>query len=521
VLTLAQSKMSNAKRVRSDSAAEERLIDSFVESCTSKFCSNVAIHAEPSRPSSLGPFILLLGTRDMIRADPLGKLPELSAAIDSAREGSLYGVNVLGARYLIGVVPTAASRCNCPQRPDVVTSLVSSAASEAGSQDLSVVACTASYFCISVAVAKAFHSFSSRGGAASRAFNAKLPPVTLFFTSPPTAAISERLAVAIKYVQLCMRLVDAPTNLLDTVTFTEIARYYAATVEGISFDVIAGEELREKGYGGVYGVGKAAEYPPALVTLHYKPSSVPAEAGKEKIALVGKGIVYDTGGLALKTPVTGMCNMKTDMGGAGAVLCGFLAAASAKVDRELSVTLCLADNAVGPRSFRNDDILLLKSGLTIEINNTDAEGRLVLSDGVYHASCLQSFVPDVVMDMATLTGAQLIATGKKHAALYVNDEETERQVVQAGKATGDTCFPVVFCPEYHNPEFSSKVADYRNLMAQTNNAGISCAGQFVANSLAKEYKGKFVHVDLAGPSSDAAGGTGFGVALFLGYIGFL
>ncbi len=510
--------MSAGKRVRSESATEERLIDSFVQSCTSKFTSNITFDSRPAE-QSLAPFVLVLGTREQICSGSFSKITELSEPIREAKEGTLYGVSLAGVRYLIGVVPKTASRCNAAERPDVITSLVAGAANEAAGQALAVVSHSSNYFCVSVAVAKAFHSFSARGGAAQRSFVAKLAPTTVFFCVPPAPAIAARLAVTVKYVQLCMRLVDAPTSLLDTVTFTEIAMFYASAV-GATMDVIAGEELREKGYGGVYGVGKAAEYPPALVTLHYKP----AHAGmppKEKIALVGKGIVYDTGGLALKTPATNMCNMKTDMGGAAAVLCGFLAAASEKVDRELSCTLCLADNAVGPRSFRNDDILMLKSGITVEVNNTDAEGRLVLSDGVYHASCLQTFVPDVVMDMATLTGAQLIATGKKHAALYVNDEATERQVLEAGKATGDTCFPVLYCPEYHNAEFSSKVADYRNLMAQTNNAGISCAGQFVANSLSKDYKGKFVHVDLAGPSSDTNGGTGFGVALFLGFIGFM
>merc|ERR1711977_144477 len=101
-----------------------------------------------------------------------------------------------------------------------------------------------------------------------------------------------------------------------------------------------------------------------------------------------------------------MCGMKRDMGGAGSVFSSFLAAVRMGADYELSCTLCLADNAIGPRSFRNDDILTLKSGLTVEVNNTDAEGRLVLGDGVYHASAELSFTPDVIIDMATLTGAQ-------------------------------------------------------------------------------------------------------------------
>ena len=524
----------SGKRVRSESAVEERLIDSFVESCTSKFASNVSFADSSATIETLNQLIVLIGTRSQLSDStamqklPFFGLPHVQDSISSASEGKLYGQNLegpKGGRILIGVVPETASRCNSAARPDVITSLVAEAAREAAgtTKTIDIFVRSDQYLCVAVAVSKAFHSFTARGGASANSFNAKIPQVRVFFPNPAALAssmIKSKLDAAVKYVQLCMRLVDAPTNLLDTITFAEIAEFYAKSV-GASIDIIRGEELRERGYGGVYGVGKGAEYPPALVTLHYKPSSG-GISPQQKIALVGKGIVYDTGGLALKTPASNMCNMKTDMGGAAAVLCGFLAAASQRVNQELSVTLCLADNAVGPRSFRNDDILLLKSGLTIEINNTDAEGRLVLADGVFHAANLQSgFVPDIVMDMATLTGAQLIATGKRHAALYVDDEATEALVVAAGKATGDTCFPVVYCPEYHNPEFSSKVADYRNLMAQTNNAGISCAGQFIANNLTKSYKGKYVHVDLAGPSSDANGGTGFGVALFLGFIGYL
>jgi probable aminopeptidase NPEPL1 len=202
------------------------------------------------------------------------------------------------------------------------------------------------------------------------------------------------------------------------------------------------------------------------------------------------------------------------MGGAAAVFCGFIAAVELKLPFELSVTLCLAENAIGPKCFRNDDILLLKSGLSIEVNNTDAEGRLVLSDGVFHAAHELPFTPAVIIDMATLTGAQSIATGKKHAAIFVNDEQLEQRAIQCGRRCGDTVFPVLFCPEYHNPEFASKVADYKNLMANSSNAGISCAGQFIYNNL-KSFSGGFLHVDLAGPSSNAEGATGFGVALLV------
>lgn len=265
-----------------------------------------------------------------------------------------------------------------------------------------------------------------------------------------------------------MRLVDTPTNTLDTIVFAEIAEAYAKQLK-CEIEVIKGEALREAGYGGIYGVGQGAQYPPHLVTLRYtnpmvKKSDEGEHAHGEKshirnVALVGKGIVYDCGGLALK-PAEHMTNMKTDMGGAAAVFCGFIALVrSIQQHRNssanecpyhnlhhISVTLCLAENAIGPNAFRNDDILVMKSGKTVEVMNTDAEGRIVLGDGVFHATNEQPFVPDVLMDMATLTGAQGIATGEHHAAIYVNECDAEHMVLQAGNQCGDTCYPVLYCP---------------------------------------------------------------------------
>jgi probable aminopeptidase NPEPL1 len=510
------------KRQRSESSAEELLVSNFVASCVNfktsiQFFSLMELLGLVA--GGLSKNILLVGTEPELIASA-ALLPfhadDITAAIAETAVGSTYGIPLtLPAskhRLTIGKVPVEASRHNCPLRPDAITSIVGAALKDGANVsalDIIVVS-QGDQRCIAAAIARAPHSFSAKGGKSLRGFEDAGAKLRVFFPLP----VGQDLSIVATSVQLCMRLVDAPPNLLDTVTFAEIASTLGEA-NGCNVEVIQGEALREGGYGGIYGVGKAAEYPPALVTLTYKPSG--GIDPKKKISMVGKGIVYDTGGLAIKTPFTNMCGMKTDMGGAAAVFCGFIAAVQLASPFELSTTLCLADNAIGPRSFRNDDVLLLKSGLSIEVNNTDAEGRLVLSDGVFHAAAELSFTPDVIIDMATLTGAQLIATGKRHAAIYVNDEAAEQAILVAGRKCGDTCFPVLYCPEYHNPEFASKVGDYRNLMAQTNNAGISCAGQFIANNL-KSFAGTFVHVDLAGPSADANGGTGFGVALILEYL---
>ena len=515
-----------SKRVRSESAVEERNVSAFVDSCVN-FRTNVTFSGAASFDiSRLGRFVMLLGTEQQLSnsaelSNAFGAVwsQPVAHAIAQATPGKVFATNndvaSQSRRLLIGIVPAQASRHNCPQRPDVITALVQEAVRES-SGALTIFVASDAELCVAAAIAKGSNrSFSAKNGLAEKGYLNNGITVDVYFKAPTLASKSGALATVATCTQLCQRLLDAPTNLLDTTTFVEIATSMATSV-GAAVHVIAGEELREKGYGGLYNVGKAAEFPPALVTLSYKPTG--GIDPQKKIALVGKGLVYDTGGLALKTPATGMCTMKHDMGGAAAVFCGFLAAVQLNAALELSCTLCIADNAVGPRSFRNDDILLLKSGLTIEVNNTDAEGRLVLSDGVFHASALLGFTPDVLIDMATLTGAQGIATGKRHAAIFTNSGEWESRMCDAGRASGDLCFPILYCPEFHNPEFSSKVADYRNSVANRSNAQSSCAGQFIGNSLASDFKGAWVHVDLASPAT-CDEGTGYGVALLIEVFG--
>merc|ERR1712169_69384 len=207
------------------------------------------------------------------------------------------------------------------------------------------------------------------------------------------------------------------------------------------------------------------------------------------------------------------------MGGSAAVFGGFLAAVRCKSPHPLNCVLCLADNAISARAQRNDDIVIMKSGRTVQINNTDAEGRLILGDGVWHAAKLCGEEPAAVMTMATLTGAQGVATGLKHAGLYTDSEEWEKRMVTNGKRCGDLIHPFVYVPEFHEKEFACKGSDQKNLMARVNNAGSACAGWFIESNLPTDYKGKFVHVDLAFPAVDAELGTGYGVALLAQVLG--
>ena len=200
---------------------------------------------------------------------------------------------------------------------------------------------------------------------------------------------------AIRQTQLLM---DTPPEQMRVSHMVEEARTLVASFKSpfTSVEVIRGTELKDKGFGGIYGVGKGASDPPALVILSYKPTGA-----SKTVALVGKGIIYDTGGLSIKQ-TSSMCEMKFDKGGACAIMNAFGVLVQQKTGLNVHAVLCLAENAVGPDSFRNDDILSMYSGLNVEINNTDAEGRLVLGDGVAYAS--KHLKPDVILDMATLTG---------------------------------------------------------------------------------------------------------------------
>lgn len=314
-------------------------------------------------------------------------------------------------------------------------------------------------------------------------------------------------------VQLAARLVDSTPEELSTTAYAAECRRVADQVEGVTVTEIVGEELLQKGYGGLFGVGKAAVSPPRLVVLDYIPPE--NTSSTETVALVGKGIIYDTGGLSLK-PKVGMCGMKHDMGGSAGLLGGFYAATKLRTppSKRIVLVLCLAENAIGPTAFRNDDILTLYSGKTVEINNCDAEGRLVLGDGVAHATRHIENL-DLVVDMATLTGAQLVATGKKHAGVLANTAALEQRAVQAGLASGDLVYPLLYAPELLRGEFDSKVADMKNSVKDRSNAQSSCAGHFIEAHLHPDYKGGWLHVDMAGPASKNERGTGYGVGLVL------
>eukprot|EP00977_Amphora_coffeiformis_P024933 scaffold17681_cov155-Amphora_coffeaeformis.AAC.4 len=446
----------------------------------------------------------------------------LQAMVKAVGPGSSSTTFVKGRRLTLAAVADKVSRNNHPWSVHTVSDLVSSTVKGDkvrllfGGVDTSEAAPLAS------AVAKAFPLYSRKTSAKPKKDDEEEEEETgddcrtlsVSFLEAESEKILDdqatlQAAAAVSEgVQLAARLVDMTPEELTTDAYAQECRLLAEEL-GVPMREIVGEELKEKGYGGIYGVGKAATCPPRLIIMEYNPPDTPTE----NVALVGKGIVYDTGGLSLK-PKTGMCGMKGDMGGSAGLLGAFYSAVKLKASQKITLLLCLAENAIGPAAFRNDDILELYSGKTVEVNNCDAEGRLVLGDGVAHATRHIEKL-DLVVDMATLTGAQMIATGKKHAGILANKEDLEKRAMAAGLHSGDLVYPLLYAPELLKSEFKSKVADMKNSVKDRGNAQTSCAGHFIESHLDADYEGGWLHVDMAGPAVSAERGTGYGVALIL------
>lgn len=434
--------------------------------------------------------------------------------VSTADSLSLY----LDTATVVGL-PKLCSRHNTPSHSHALTKLIKDHSS--GNDEYIVIICEyKNIFASACAVARAFPLFSRKTTFSSAsAINAAITTIEFIVVNEKgqkVAPLSNSdvlcLTTAAEGIRLTARIVDAPCSEMNTDAFIqEIANI--GDVLNIKPEIIRGKDLAKRGFGGIYSVGQAAVHPPALVVLsHVVPN------GNESIAWIGKGIVYDTGGLSIKSK-TGMPGMKRDCGGAAAVLGAFYTAVKMGFQDTLHAIFCLAENAVGPKSIRPDDIVTLYSGKTVEINNCDAEGRLVLADGIAYAE--KDLNCNTILDIATLTGAQGIATGKYHAAVLTNNEVWEVGTVKAGRISGDLVHPVPYTPELHFQEYSSCVADFKNSVADRGNAQVSCAGLFIAAQIGFNFEGYWIHVDMACPAYCGERATGYGVALLVVLFGRL
>ncbi len=316
-----------------------------------------------------------------------------------------------------------------------------------------------------------------------------------------------RLAVA---VNLARDLVNEPPSSLTPTSFADDFVQRFADVAELTVEVWDEDRIVEERLGGLLGVARGSAQPPRLVRVEYQPADpIEIDGRVPHLALVGKGITFDSGGLSLKT-ATGMETMKTDMGGAAAVLAAVGAAAALGSRIRITAITPLTENMPGGSAIKPGDVLTTRKGKTIEVLNTDAEGRLVLSDGLTLAAESE---PDAIIDLATLTGAAIVALGKEIAGLLGNDQALIDQVHGAGDRAGEPNWPLPL-PDDYRSHIDSEVADMRNVGRPGQ------AGSIAAAMLLREFVGSvpWVHLDIAGPArSDensrylAKGGTGFGV----------
>ncbi len=325
--------------------------------------------------------------------------------------------------------------------------------------------------------------------------------------SAPLAAATAAICDA---VRMTRDLVTAPGNLATPPYLAEQAREIAGRF-GMEYTILEQEELARLGMGALLAVGQGSQHPPRLVLLEYKGGA----DGAQPVALVGKGITFDTGGISLK-PGPNMELMKHDMAGAAAVLGALQAAAALKLPLNLVGLIPLAENMPDGKAYKPGDVVTTLSGLTVEINNTDAEGRLVLCDALQY---VQQFNPAAVIDLATLTGACVVALGHDATGAMGNDPQLLAALRQAGESTGERLWELPLWEEYGDL-MKSDIADLKN--AGGPHAGTISAGWFLQQFVGTQ---KWVHLDIAGTAWEdkgrhylPKGGTGVGVRLLVSYL---
>jgi leucyl aminopeptidase len=316
-------------------------------------------------------------------------------------------------------------------------------------------------------------------------------------------------------------LINTPPSDLPPSRLAERVVERLAGTPGTTVEVWGEERIIAERLGGLLGVSRGSMEPPRLVRAAFDPVDDPVrvEGRVPHVVLVGKGITFDSGGLSLKS-AEGMTTMKTDMSGAAIVLATLSACADLGVRVRVTALAPVAENMPGARAVKPGDVLTIRNGSTIEVLNTDAEGRLVLADALSLAAEIEP-APDAVVDVATLTGAARVALGTGIAALFGSDEALVERVRRAGERVGERLWPMPM-PEDYAEHIDSEVADMQN----TGRAGQ--AGAIVAAMLLARFTGglPWAHLDIAGPGRAAEtsgylskGGTAFGVRTLLALLG--
>ena len=318
-------------------------------------------------------------------------------------------------------------------------------------------------------------------------------------------AILGRTQILVNKVNFVRDLINMPPSFLTPDKFISLVKENLP--KSVKANIKTHTQLKSEGYGGITAVGQGSANQPRLLHLSYRPTRA-----KKKFAYIGKGITFDTGGLALK-PAQGMEAMKSDMSGAAAVVGAIIAIAEMKLPISIDAWAPLAENMVSESATRPSDIITIYGGKTVEVLNPDAEGRLVLADAMVRAVEVTKDL-DGMIDVATLTGAQIIALGKRTAAVMGNNEAFREKVLSAARSAGENFWPMPL-PEELRPSLDSPVADIANI-------GERMGGMLVAGLFLKEFVPAdlpWLHLDIAGPSYNEdhphgytpVGGVGFAV----------
>jgi leucyl aminopeptidase len=309
-------------------------------------------------------------------------------------------------------------------------------------------------------------------------------------------------------INICRLLQDSPPNIC---TPKFVANHISNLTKnlGIKTEIWGAQTLREKGFNAMLAVAGGSAHEPQFVTLEYTPTHY-----KKSIAFVGKGLTMDTGGYSIKTPSTSQEGMKYDMSGAAVVLSAILAIAKLKLPVRVFAIGALCENMIDAHSYRVGDILTSYSGKTIEILNTDAEGRVVLSDALHYAA--KDLKPDYIVEFSTLTGAMVTTFGHIGAGVFAFDKELEKIIMTSSEATGERAYPLPVWEEVAE-DTKGQIADLTNL-GKTRGAAGSMIGAAFLNEFVNDIP--FAHIDIAGVANDnqAIGytrkaGSGYGVQL--------
>jgi leucyl aminopeptidase len=331
----------------------------------------------------------------------------------------------------------------------------------------------------------------------------------------------DRLRPALDRALTVVRATATARDLVNTPSLEKTPAWLAAQatklLKGLTVRVRDDEELRTEGWGGVTAVGMGSSRPPRVVEASWDGR---AGGRGQHVVLVGKGITFDTGGISIK-PNDGMLTMKMDMGGAAAVLATLRAVADLKLPVKVTVLACAAENMPSGDAQRPSDVITQYGGTTVEVLNTDAEGRLVLADGIAYAD--RVLKADVIVDIATLTGAMPIALGKKIAGLFTGDDALSDQLLAAADRSGERLWRLPLVEDYRQA-LESHTADLRNI----GDPKLKLQGGSITAALfLREFAGgrSWAHLDIAGPAWSGGedeeltkGGTGYGVRLLVAWL---